>query len=123
MNDVLHIYLLILFLFLSLLIGFYLSLALISITGGGRVCPTSFRRRVARRWMRVWCNFLASHRGSCKKTKREDMRVRKQRDSTKEKEIEEQGGSQRKGLETLNAEKRKQSRENIPQRMLQTVNG
>jgi len=42
--------------------------------------------------MRVWCNFGASHRRSCKKTKREDMRVRKQRDSTEEKEIEEQGG-------------------------------
>jgi len=51
------------------------------------------------------------------------MRVCKQRDSTEEKEIKEQGGSQRKGLETLNAAKKKQSRENIAQRMLQTVNG
>jgi len=52
------------------------------------------------------------------------MRVRKQRDSIEEKEIEEQGGgSQRKGPETLNAEKEKKNRENIPQRMHQTVNG
>jgi len=55
--------------------------------------------------------------------RRKGMRVRKQRDSTEEKEREEQEGLAEKGSETLNAEKRKQSRKNIPQRMLQTVNG
>jgi len=55
--------------------------------------------------------------------RRKGMRVRKEKDSTEEEEREEQEGLAEKGSETLNAEKRKQSRENIPQRMLQTGNG
>jgi len=50
------------------------------------------------------------------------MRVRKQRDSTEEEEREEKEGLAEKGSKTLNAKKRKESRENIPQRMLQTGN-
>ena len=32
----------------------------------GRVDPTSFRRRVLRRWRRVWSDFGASHQKNCK---------------------------------------------------------
>jgi len=42
------------------------------------------------------------------------MRVRKQKDSTEEEKREEQEGLAEKSSETLNAEKKKQSRENIP---------
>jgi len=36
------------------------------IARGGRVDPTSFRRRVLRRWRRVWRDFRASHQKICK---------------------------------------------------------
>jgi len=46
--------------------------------------------------------------------RRKGMRVRKQKDSTEEEEREEQEGLAEKGSETLNAEKRKHSREKHP---------
>jgi len=55
--------------------------------------------------------------------RRKGIRVHKQKDSTEEEKREEQEGLAEKSEETLNEEKRKQSRENIPQRMLQTGNG
>jgi len=61
---------------------------------------------------------------AARRRKGEEMRVRKvERLNRREGDRRTRGGSQRKGLETLNAEKKKQSRENIPQHMHQTVNG
>jgi len=55
--------------------------------------------------------------------RRKGIRIHKQKDSTEEGKREEQEGLAEKSVETLNEEKRKQSRGNIPQRMLQTSNG
>jgi len=51
------------------------------------------------------------------------MRVRKQKDSTEEREIEERGGLAEKRFRNPKHRKEKANRENIPQRMHQTVNG
>jgi len=91
------------------------------VAGRGRVCPTGFRRRVARRWRRVGVIFERVIEEAARR--RKGIRVRKQKDSTEEQKREEQEGLAEKSAETLNEEKRKQSRENIPQRMLQTGNG
>jgi len=61
-------------------------------------------------------------RKAARRRKGEEMRVCKQSDSTEKKETEEQGGLAERGLETLRAEK-SEAKKNIPQRMLQTVNG
>jgi len=95
------------------------------VAGGGRVCPTGVRRRVAGRWRRVRCILERAIGEAARRRKEEEMRVRKaERLNRREGDRRTRGGgSQRKGLETLNVEKKKQSRENIPQRMHQTVNG
>jgi len=60
---------------------------------------------------------------AARRQKGEEMRVCKQSDSTEERGIEEQGGLAEKRFRNPKRRKEKQSREDIPQRMLQTVNG
>jgi len=68
------------------------------VAGGGRVGLTSFRRRVSRRWRRVWCNFGASHQKSCKENEKgRDKSLKAEGPNRKEEDREDKGGSQRKG--------------------------
>jgi len=92
------------------------------IARGGRVGPTSFRRRVLRRWRRVWSDFGANHQKSCKENEKgRDESLKTEGPNRKEEDREEKGGSQRKARNPKRRKKR--SKENIPQRMLQTING
>jgi len=61
---------------------------------GRRVGPTSFRRRVLKRWRRVWSDFGASHQKSCKENEKgRDESLKTEGPNRKGEDREDKGGS------------------------------